>query len=184
MNTHLLPGLSKECSNVEIFSADGELKAFVAGNIYHWSYFPGWLVSILEEDYKVNPEVDRLLAKRAVPVADRLRLHVHCKFGGLNHTPDITECGQVHGEHWNCQCADCPLEPLYRAKLAVAHGALTQRELEIIKLLAAERSGKMICDELEITESTLNTHKRNIFDKTGFPTTPGVVAWATREGLV
>jgi two-component system nitrate/nitrite response regulator NarL len=49
---------------------------------------------------------------------------------------------------------------------------LTSRELEIVKLIAAEKSNLEIAELLFISERTVETHRKNIFRKTG---TKGVV---------
>lgn len=49
---------------------------------------------------------------------------------------------------------------------------LTERELEIVKLIAAEKSNLEIATQLFISERTVETHRKNIFRKTN---TKGVV---------
>ncbi len=44
---------------------------------------------------------------------------------------------------------------------------LSERELEVLRLLAAGRSNQRIADELVISINTVNRHVSNIFDKTG-----------------
>ena len=43
--------------------------------------------------------------------------------------------------------------------------ALTERELEILKLLASDMLGKQIAAKLDISPLTLRTHKHNLYKK-------------------
>jgi len=49
--------------------------------------------------------------------------------------------------------------------------SLTQREIEIIELLAQCKSSKEIANILFISRHTVDTHRRNILEKTGMKTT-------------
>jgi two-component system nitrate/nitrite response regulator NarL len=55
---------------------------------------------------------------------------------------------------------------------------LTQREIEIIKLIAKEYSNEKIANELFISERTVETHRKNIFRKTGTKGVVGLLKYA------
>ncbi|MGK4568411.1 response regulator transcription factor [Flavobacterium sp. 3HN19-14] len=48
--------------------------------------------------------------------------------------------------------------------------SLTAREIEVLKLVAAEMSSLKIADKLNISSSTVETHRKNILDKTNSKT--------------
>ena len=52
---------------------------------------------------------------------------------------------------------------------------LTQREIEIIKLMLADKTNEEMAVELELGLRTVNTHKRNIMEKIGAKTASGLV---------
>lgn len=60
---------------------------------------------------------------------------------------------------------------------------LTERELEIIKLIAEEKSNKQIADKLFISERTVETHRKNIFRKTETNTLVGLMKFAYQQHL-
>ncbi|MAX81278.1 MAG: hypothetical protein CL843_14035 [Crocinitomicaceae bacterium] len=60
---------------------------------------------------------------------------------------------------------------------------LGKRELEVINLLCKSMSSKEIADQLCISKSTVDNHRKNILRKTGFYNTAGVVQWAVKYGL-
>ena len=61
---------------------------------------------------------------------------------------------------------------------------LTQRELEIITLIAKEYSNLQIAEALFISERTVESHRKNIFRKTETKTVVGLVKYAIENRLV
>jgi DNA-binding CsgD family transcriptional regulator len=60
---------------------------------------------------------------------------------------------------------------------------LSQREVEVLRLLAAGRSNRDIADALYISLNTVATHVRNILTKTGTANRTEAAAYAMRHGL-
>lgn len=60
----------------------------------------------------------------------------------------------------------------------------TERETEIIKLIAEHKSAKQIAEELYISKYTVDTHRKNILEKTGLHKTSELVVFAMENGLV
>ena len=67
---------------------------------------------------------------------------------------------------------------------AAATGALSARELEIVRLVALGNSGPEIADELHISHGTVRTHVRNAMTKVGARSRAHLVAKALAEGHV
>lgn len=61
---------------------------------------------------------------------------------------------------------------------------LTERELEIIKLIAKEFSNKQIADQLFISERTVETHRKNIFRKTESNNIVGLIKYAYNNNMI
>jgi two-component system NarL family response regulator len=72
------------------------------------------------------------------------------------------------------------------AKLAerVSGDALTAREIEVLRRLAAGKSNKEIGAELFVSEGTVKSHVKGIFTKLDVVTRTEAVATATRRGLI
>jgi len=62
--------------------------------------------------------------------------------------------------------------------------SVTDRELEVLTLLARGKSNKDISTILNISESTVKTHLRNIFTKLNVLSRTEAIATASRQGLV
>lgn len=61
---------------------------------------------------------------------------------------------------------------------------LTNRETEVLKLIAAERSNYEIADELGISVRTVEGHKKNLTDKLMVKGSVGLTKYAMKHGFV
>jgi DNA-binding NarL/FixJ family response regulator len=61
---------------------------------------------------------------------------------------------------------------------------LTEREIEIIILIALEYSGKEISEQLFISTNTVETHRKNIMKKLKAKNTIGIVKYAMNNHLI
>lgn len=61
---------------------------------------------------------------------------------------------------------------------------LTSRESEILQLIAREFSNGQIAEKLFISERTVETHRKNIFIKTGTKTVVGLIKYAIENDLL
>jgi two-component system response regulator DegU len=64
-----------------------------------------------------------------------------------------------------------------------AENGLTERELEIVRLVASGYKNKEVGSQLTISERTVKTHLTNIFQKLGVRDRVGLVMYALRHGL-
>lgn len=62
--------------------------------------------------------------------------------------------------------------------------ALSEREIEVLKLICAERTTTEIGEELFISPRTVEGHRNNILQKTGARNTAGMVVYAIKNQLV
>jgi DNA-binding NarL/FixJ family response regulator len=63
-------------------------------------------------------------------------------------------------------------------------GSLSEREAQVLRLLAAGKTNRAIADELFISEKTVARHVSNIFDKLGVSSRSGATAWAFQHNLI
>lgn len=61
---------------------------------------------------------------------------------------------------------------------------LTVREIDIIKLIEKEFSNREIANQLFISERTVETHRKNIFRKTGTGSVIGLIKYAYEHKLI
>ena len=63
-------------------------------------------------------------------------------------------------------------------------GTLTSREVEVLRLVAAGRTNRMIAGDLDISEKTVARHMSNIFTKLGLSSRAAATAYAYTHDLV
>ncbi len=63
-------------------------------------------------------------------------------------------------------------------------GPLSERESQVLRLLAAGKTNRDIAEALFISEKTVARHVSNIFDKLGVSSRTGATAWAYQHNLI
>jgi DNA-binding NarL/FixJ family response regulator len=78
------------------------------------------------------------------------------------------------------------IPPEIAVKMAEHHtdDALTEREIEILRQVAAGNANKMIADTLSISEQTVKTHIRNILSKLGANDRTHAVTIGLKRGII
>lgn len=71
-----------------------------------------------------------------------------------------------------------------KQKQLEAQSLLTERELEILTLLAEEKSSREIGDELNISFRTVDTHRKNLLKKTNTSTVIGLLKYGVHHSLI
>jgi DNA-binding NarL/FixJ family response regulator len=61
---------------------------------------------------------------------------------------------------------------------------LTERELDVLRLIAQECPNKVIAERLFISERTVETHRKNIFRKTKTSSLVGLIKYAYEQKLI
>lgn len=61
---------------------------------------------------------------------------------------------------------------------------LTERETDVLKWLAKGLSNKEIADKLNVSIHTVNTHRKNIMDKTSIRSLAGLTVYAVSKGII
>lgn len=62
------------------------------------------------------------------------------------------------------------------------YGALTKREVQVVKLIMQQRTTQEIADALFVSAGTVETHRRNIMHKLDVRNTAGLVKYAMERG--
>ncbi|MDF2775098.1 MAG: transcriptional regulator, LuxR family, partial [Geminicoccaceae bacterium] len=71
-----------------------------------------------------------------------------------------------------------------RRSVRARPGGLTDREVEVLSLVATGRTNRAIADELGLSEKTVGRHVSNIFMKLGLSTRAAATAYAYQQKLV
>jgi len=76
------------------------------------------------------------------------------------------------------------VEQLQERGLTDSYDLLTDREREVLQLLAEGRSNKEVAALLEVSLSTVETHRGNLMQKLGLHSTAEIVLYAVRKRLI
>jgi DNA-binding CsgD family transcriptional regulator len=117
-----------------------------------------------------------LLARACIALGDLqgAQLELDCAsevFERLGARPDVAVVGEIHVR----RRSDTP---------AVADHGLTERELQVLRLIAAGKTNKAIARELELSEKTIDRHVSNIFAKTRVSSRAAATAFAYERKLM
>lgn len=69
-------------------------------------------------------------------------------------------------------------------KKTIPGSPLTDREIEVLRLIAQENSNGEIAEKLFISIRTVDTHRRNLLEKLQVKNTVGLVKYAIEKGLI
>jgi DNA-binding CsgD family transcriptional regulator len=72
----------------------------------------------------------------------------------------------------------------YALSTESASGVLSERQREIVRLIAAGRHNRQISVELGVSERTVEWHVSNILDKLGASSRSQIANWAVEQGLL
>jgi DNA-binding NarL/FixJ family response regulator len=90
-------------------------------------------------------------------------------FERLGAAPDLTRVGALAGR---------------RTAVAPRPGGLTDREVEVVRLVAAGHTNRTIAGRLCLSEKTVARHLANIYAKLDVPSRAAATAYAYDHGLV
>ncbi len=77
-----------------------------------------------------------------------------------------------------------PASPAQASNLAQELQILTQRELEVLRLVAEGRTNQEIADQLVLSIKTVQAHRANVMEKLGMHDITKLVRFAVRHGLI
>ncbi|CAN7623155.1 response regulator [Paenibacillus sp. LjRoot56] len=76
------------------------------------------------------------------------------------------------------------IERLKQGENVDTFGSLSEREREVLALIAKGFSNKEIAEQLVISVKTVESHKSNVMEKLGLKTRPELVKYAAKKGLL
>jgi len=107
-----------------------------------------------------------------------------CVFGAADHEPDFCANGELKkADNFICS-NNCKCLKWSSKNITVDGNKLTPREIEIVTILASDKPDKQIADDLQITESTLNTHKKHLFEKFNVSSKSGLITKAITNKII
>jgi DNA-binding NarL/FixJ family response regulator len=94
---------------------------------------------------------------------------------------------EARSSRFDTQDVECVLEAAGHrttARVETTPANLTERELQVLRLIARSHSNKQVADQLSITAKTVGTHVEHIYAKAGVSTRAGAALFAMEHGLL
>ena len=91
---------------------------------------------------------------------------------------------QAGGRYVSAALAEKLAFDLGREADAPIHELLSDREFQVLRMLAAGKTVKQIADEIALSVKTVSTYRTRILQKTGMKTTAELIRYAIQNGLV
>lgn len=112
-----------------------------------------------------------------------VRRFLKCNFSKHDEKPDVNEQGIFDLEFVSCPMrGECPQENIIcNAKI---NRVLSNRELEVLKLIADGNTDFAVGELLFISPNTAKNHRKNIIRKTGCPNTAALIKYASEHNIL
>lgn len=145
---------------------------------------------------KINPVLKAMIFEQMLkdPIAvydlrhleadEALEEYAFCLYGQADDAPDFTPAGTL-GKPENFTCgANCICLKWESKNITLNGHKLTPHQVNITQQLATDKADKQIADLLCISQDTLNSHKRKLFDYAGVKSKTGFARRAVTEKIV
>lgn len=120
-------------------------------------------------------------------VAEALRMGAAGYLLKDSPAPELLKAIEVVGQgrrYLSAEIADLAVQALTTASAQDRLEALSQRERQIVRMVATGRSSAQIAQELCLSPKTVDTYRYRLMQKFGVPDVPALVRFAIREGLI
>ena len=183
---HRLPaGILQGDFSTEIFGCRDSKKLFALSNgqtIPFSELKPDYISKIYERLLNDEKAIEDLKHLSQVEAIDQ---YVFCLYGSADDVADFSSNGELNEPtNFICTNENCRCLNWNSKKITINGEKLTPRQIEIIRLLATDMCDKMIANQLGICISTLDTHKKTIFEKAGVSSKNGLIVKAINEKII
>jgi len=165
--SRLYPGMIDQ--GVEIFKTKEGVKVISSGTIIAFQDIPMPIYQILKENMVSDVKAFPIL-KHWYPNSElqQLEKFASCRFGGLDHTPDISNNILQDGEYHDCPFrGKCKGEGLVCRAVKYNGNTLSNQEISLLKLLATNDTNELIAEKLKISYGQFHKIKKLLYAKLG-----------------
>ena len=155
-------------NEVYMIDLDGELKTF--------DFFPLHVLDVLREEIESDKNLEKALDE-LTSGTDQIKQLIRCRYGAFNNQMDLKD-GKLEADY-----VDCPLRSSCVYEGIICRRELTNRELEIVRLVADDLADKQIADRLGISVFTVGVHRAKIERKLNIASKIGIARFACLNQL-
>lgn len=171
--------------NIEFFNYEGNFMAFISGKPTPYKDFPENIKKLIADDLEQNPAANLALEFSGFTTDDqKTEKYGSCKFGGMDSIPDVVNNKLNQKEYHDCGFrGKCAMEGIVCSTVQHNGKALTPFELKLIRLLGTEMTLPVIAEELKVSDNTLDTKKKELFEIFNVQSRPRLVMLASTNHL-
>lgn len=154
-------------ANIEIFKSPLGLKVIHNSSIINFDQISMPLYQRFKDELQKSPEALEILMEW-FPDSElkRLEKFAECRFGGLDHEPDITHQATQFGEYWDCPLrGSCKGEGKVCLPIKYNDELLNAVDIKILRLVATDLTNEVIADKLKLALGSLHKIKKELYQK-------------------
>lgn len=172
-------------NNVEFFAHGNDTYAMFDGKMAMIKEWPESLLQAIERDMELHPDaIEALVDADIVGRLEMIEQYIKCRFSALDNEPDVVDGKLQDPEYVECLLrGSCPYEGRL-CNLLKAFGTLTNREIQVLKLIPEGMLDKEIADILDISPLTVGVYMKNLRIKTGAKNKAELVRFAFEKNLI
>tara|TARA_R110002020_G_C16314529_1_gene774169 strand:- start:5557 stop:6150 length:594 start_codon:yes stop_codon:yes gene_type:complete len=172
--------------NIEFFTSDERVLAFIAGEIVPSPQWPDFLKEIILADMEKNPKaVEAMVQANIVMTQEQIEQYIRCRYSALDDDADFIGGQLQEPEYTDCKLrGNCPYEGRLCELLKAPFGTLTQREIEVLRLIPEGLLDKEIADQMGISTLTVGVYQKSLREKTGAKNKAELVRFAFQKNLL
>ena len=182
--SNIYPGMLD--NQVEFFRTDQGVKIISSGTITCFKNISEQNYTILYNEAQADKDALAIL-ELWYPNNElkQIEKFTECRFGGLDHTPDISNNTLQDGEYWECPFrGQCIGEGKICRSLKFKGEELSSQEIELMKLLSGTATNEVIAEGLGISLGLFHKIKQKLYAKLGVQTKQEVAIIAMSLNLV
>lgn len=181
---NLIPGILPDDLTAEIFGERRTRKVFFIqnGKTKGYAQISATLKAQIYEQLITDKNAVEDL--KHLPISKAIEEYAFCCYGELDTNPDIEINGKL-GPVENFSCGtDCKCFKWDSKKIKIEGNLITAREYQILKYFASDYADKQIADLLNLSTSTIDSHKMNLFEKFGVHSKTGLISKAITHKIL
>jgi DNA-binding CsgD family transcriptional regulator len=178
-------GLLPNDSSIEFFGERKTKQVYWLrnGNAHYFADLPFEYYSMLKAAYSKDHQAQGFLREVTDDERRQVELYTYYLYGSLDSNPDIKNGSLSLAENFRSS-KNCPSLRWNSKQIRFNGKPLSPRQIVIIDFIADDLPDKAIAQRMNISQSTLDFHKRNLFELAGVQTKVGLIKKAVQENIV
>lgn len=120
----------------------------------------------------------------SLPLTEAIDEYAFCCYGAIDSVTDVDVEGNIGSvENFSCSTS-CRCEKWESKKIAYKDSYITQREMQVLRMLATDYPDKQVADVLKISRSTLDSHKTHLYKKFNVHSKNGLISKAIKNKIL